>query len=171
MIVMGIDTGLANLGWCVVRLEDERIKGAGVIRTKPSGKLPKHRDDARRIEELCRPLRSICEVYKPDLMLIEAPAGSKSSRAALGLGYGYAVALSVADGQNIPCLTLPASAGKMTAGGSRSATKGAVADGVLNKWPELYGIAHEAVGRAKRAVEHVYDAAALVMAYQKETND
>lgn len=163
--VMGIDPGFRATGWALVDVGRDEVVGAGLVRTEKSArKVPTYSDDWRCLQESTRQLARVIEHYRPSALVVEAPVGSQSSRAALAMGYAFATLASLSQTTKTPVVIVQAGDAKKAVAGGRAASKEAVAAGVLARWPELMGMAFDAVGRAKTKVEHIYDSAALVVA-------
>lgn len=103
MIVLGLDTGLASLGWALVHVSlngtipIHEVITAGVWTTaKETKKRQLHvgSDDARRIDYLADRLFEMFDADAarlPDLAAYELPAAAKGARAAHALGIGHAL--------------------------------------------------------------------------------
>ena len=73
VVLLGLDPGLAALGWGVVRTHDDRIQAVafGVLRTERRPGLAIGRDLAVRLGELARGLQAILDDHRPDEAAIE----------------------------------------------------------------------------------------------------
>lgn len=169
-IIMGIDPGYCATGWVLVDSEKGPVR-CGVIRTKPRvGRGYVHEDTWRRCTVLACEL-TIFSVFRrrppgiePDCYVIEAPAGSQSAKAAAATAMAYAICAVTVMESGKPSVRVTAGDAKKAATGKRTASKSEVQAAVLKKWPALEAMALEAVGKAKSKVEHIYDAAACVIA-------
>ena len=67
MIILGIDPGVAIVGFGVIEYSGSKFKTLdyGVIRT------PAHTDTEKRLATIYRELKDIIEKYKPDAMAVE----------------------------------------------------------------------------------------------------
>lgn len=140
MIILGIDPGLANMGFAIVEvtLLRARLLTRGVVSTEKETarrKLHQGSDDARRIDELSeaifewiraaetaaivRDLR-VCIAY-------EMPSGAQNARAAhaLGIAHGLTRASVIAhiDRHFVPVIDVTARDAKLALTGRASATK------------------------------------------------
>ena len=89
-VVIGIDPGIRNTGWGVIRVKENNILHLchGVINTEPNG------SDALRLNYIANSLDEIIKNYKPDIAVIEKIFVSNSGESALKLGMARGVALN-----------------------------------------------------------------------------
>ena len=89
-VVIGIDPGIRNTGWGVIRVEGNNLHhlSHGVIQTKDNG------SDAMRLNFIANSLDEIIKKYKPDIAAIEKIFVSNSGESALKLGMARGVALN-----------------------------------------------------------------------------
>jgi crossover junction endodeoxyribonuclease RuvC len=89
MLVLGIDPGLATMGYGLVRDEDQALVPItfGVIRTPPKVAT------AERLMQLHRELDELLTVYHPDVAAVEELFFSTNARTALAVGEARGVAL------------------------------------------------------------------------------
>lgn len=99
MIVLGIDPGLANTGFGVVKAHGHRLSAAdaGVIRT-PAGAPPE-----RRLTELHEGLCTLLDEHEPDCVALEALYFGVNVRSAFAVGQARGVILLAAGSRGIPC--------------------------------------------------------------------
>jgi crossover junction endodeoxyribonuclease RuvC len=122
VIVIGIDPGIANTGFGVVRISGERMVAldGGVIET----------DDGLRIEErLGRLHESLAELirwHEPKAMALEDLFFGKNVTSAMSVGEARGVALLAAATNAVPCFDYTPQAVKKAVSGSGSADKGQV---------------------------------------------
>ena len=122
MIVIGIDPGIANTGFGVVRTSGERMVAldGGVIET----------DEGLRIEErLARLHESLAELirwHEPKAMALEDLFFGKNASSALSVGEARGVALLAASANAVPCFDYTPQAVKKAVSGSGSADKAQV---------------------------------------------
>ena len=90
--ILGLDPGLARMGWGVVALEGTRLShiAHGVIATKPSSGL------GVRLMILHRELVAIIQDHAPTSIAIEQAFVARDPQAALKIGHARAVALLAA---------------------------------------------------------------------------
>ena len=89
-VVIGIDPGIRNTGWGVIRVKENNILHLchGVINTEHNG------SDAMRLNYIANSLDEIIKNYKPDIAVIEKIFVSNSGESALKLGMARGVALN-----------------------------------------------------------------------------
>ena len=89
-VVIGIDPGIRNTGWGVIRVESNNLLHLchGVIKTED------HESDALRLNYIANSLDEIISNYKPDIAVIEKIFVSNSGESALKLGMARGVALN-----------------------------------------------------------------------------
>ena len=89
-IVIGIDPGIRNTGWGVIRVEGNKLLHLchGVIKTEDN------ESDALRLNFIANSLDEIIKKYKPDIATIEKIFVSNSGESALKLGMARGVALN-----------------------------------------------------------------------------
>ena len=89
-VVIGIDPGIRNTGWGVIRVKENNILHLchGVINTEHNG------GDALRLNYIANSLDEIIKNYKPDIAVIEKIFVSNSGESALKLGMARGVALN-----------------------------------------------------------------------------
>ncbi len=98
MRVIGIDPGLALMGFGVVESDGYRFKmlDYGVIET------PAHTEDADRLLALWRGLNELFEKYKPDAVGVEELFFNKNVKTAIAVGQARGVALLAVRNCGIP---------------------------------------------------------------------
>ena len=89
-VVIGIDPGIRNTGWGVIRVKENNLIHLchGVINTEANG------SDALRLNYIANSLDEIIKNYKPDIAVIEKIFVSNSGESALKLGMARGVALN-----------------------------------------------------------------------------
>ena len=89
-VVIGIDPGIRNTGWGVIRVKGNNLHhlSHGVIQTEDNG------SDAMRLNFIANSLDEIIKKYKPDIAAIEKIFVSNSGESALKLGMARGVALN-----------------------------------------------------------------------------
>ena len=90
--ILGLDPGLAHMGWGVIALEGTRLSHIehGVIATKPSAGL------GMRLMQLHQELSAVIARLAPTAIAVEQAFVAKDPSAALKLGHARAVALLAA---------------------------------------------------------------------------
>ena len=98
MIVLGIDPGTIQMGFGVIRSEDDRVSyvDCGVLKASSSMPLEK------RIHKLYLELKKIVAEYEPDVVAVEKPFVAKNVQAAMAIGQAQAVAILAASEQSVP---------------------------------------------------------------------
>ncbi len=101
-IILGIDPGIADTGFGLIKVEGLNIEfiDCGVIKTNSDLKLPD------RLLILYNDLNSLVDKYKPDLVVIEELFFNKNTKTALIVGQARGVVLLVFKQKNIPLLGL-----------------------------------------------------------------
>ena len=91
MIILGIDPGLATLGWGVIEAERgrQRLINYGCILTTPQQRFPE------RLKQIGEDMRSLLTLYKPDEIAFEELFFAKNVTTALTVGAARGVAVSV----------------------------------------------------------------------------
>jgi crossover junction endodeoxyribonuclease RuvC len=122
VIVIGIDPGIANTGFGVVRTAGDRMVAldGGVIET----------DEGLRTEErlgkLHQSLAELISWHEPEAMALEDLFFGKNVSSALSVGEARGVALLAAASRAVPCFDYTPQAVKKSVCGSGSAEKGQV---------------------------------------------
>ena len=113
MRVLGIDPGLAHVGWCV--RVDNTVVAAGVFRTKatPGAEreaegITKASDLMRRAQEIAAWLDSSIETFKPELVSWEAMSlGFVQPITMMQMGVAFGTLAAVARVHRVPCSEVP----------------------------------------------------------------
>jgi Holliday junction resolvasome RuvABC endonuclease subunit len=170
-IVLALDPSFRNTGWVVVSVSSpEVVIDAGVICTKKADKRAKAYagdDNHRCSTQIARGLNDLVETFRPVLVVAEAQAGSKNSRAAQLMGMAWGVLSSVMAVRDIPVLQARPTDVKLGATGSRAASKEEVEAAMRALWPTLGDICKRI--RPPSLHEHVYDAVAAYVACRDST--
>lgn len=91
---MGIDPGLANTGWGVIKMSNVKEKWEavqwGVIRTRPGTKK------GERLKEIYEELQEIIQKYQPNLVAIEEVFFGKNAKTAMMVGEARGVIILAA---------------------------------------------------------------------------
>lgn len=103
MIVMGIDPGVANTGFGVVRCGGGRTVAldGGVIETSPSEPLPK------RLARIHASVSELIEWHEPDAVAVEDLYFGRNAGSALAVGQARGVVMLAAAERDIPCHDYP----------------------------------------------------------------
>jgi crossover junction endodeoxyribonuclease RuvC len=119
MIVIGIDPGIANTGFGVVRTAGERMVAldGGVIETPADLRVE------QRLGRLHESLGELIRWHEPKAMALEDLFFGKNVGSALSVGEARGVALLAAASQAVPCFDYTPQAVKKAVCGSGSAEK------------------------------------------------
>jgi crossover junction endodeoxyribonuclease RuvC len=122
MIVIGIDPGMANTGFGVVRTAGERIVAldGGVIDTAADQPIEK------RLAKLHSALGELIRWHEPKAMALEDLFFNRNVASALSVGQARGVAMLAAAEQGLPCFDYTPQAVKKAVCGSGSADKGQI---------------------------------------------
>jgi crossover junction endodeoxyribonuclease RuvC len=119
MIVIGIDPGIANTGFGVVRIAGQRMVAldGGVIETA------EHEPLEQRLGRLHDALAELVRWHEPKAMALEELFFGKNVSSALSVGEARGVALLAAASNGVPCFDYTPQAVKKAVCGSGSADK------------------------------------------------
>jgi crossover junction endodeoxyribonuclease RuvC len=122
VIVIGIDPGIANTGFGVVRVSGERMVAldGGVI------EIPSDLSSEQRLVRLHDSLGELIRWHEPKAMALEELFFGKNVASALSVGEARGVTLLAAARQAVPCFDYTPQAVKKAVCGSGSADKGQV---------------------------------------------
>lgn len=127
LVVVGIDPGLAHLGWAAVALEasGEQLLDCGLIGTsKAKAKGTLSSDDLhRRGQELSRALARVLDTFGPCAVCAESISYPRSSTASSMLGRSWGVLDAELERRGIALLSASPQAIKLAVCGRRSASK------------------------------------------------
>ena len=119
---MGIDPGVANTGFGVVRIAGGAMSAVdgGVIEAPPD------LEPAGRLARIHAALRELLAWHEPAAMALEDLYFGKNVRSAMGVGQARGVAMLAAAERGIPCFDYTPQAVKMAVCGSGAADKSQV---------------------------------------------
>ncbi len=166
MRLLGVDAGFAALG--AVIIEDGTVLHGEAFRTAKTSKKHGLRvadDDAERCQQLARFLSRFIDEWRPAGAVVELPSGgAQGARAHRAMGMAAAVAAAVLELSDLPAEWVTPAEGKKAAAGRKDASKEDVQRGVRRafQWPA--GVSWPAC-----EAEHIYDAAAAVLAASNGT--
>ena len=142
--VLGIDGGLAHLGWCValVYADGKRpfITGGGVIETVKNPIGTAAADNVRRSMELASALERVVRDHCPRRIVGEAMSFPRNASAAAMLSQSWGVVAAIAERFNLAVDVKSPMALKGSLGGSRTASKTEVIAAIRELYPELVGL-------------------------------
>lgn len=164
--VVGIDGGLAALGWAALRLEPtgEVPHALGVFATAPSARR-RHvlaaDDNLRRARELARSLAGVLDLYRPAVLALEAMSAPRNAASAAKLSMSLGVVAALAEARGLPLVAASPQEVKRALCGRLDASKEDVAAAVVRCLPG----AGDLLGRVRPGLrEHAADAAAVALA-------
>jgi crossover junction endodeoxyribonuclease RuvC len=122
VIVIGIDPGIANTGFGVVRISGVRMVAldGGVIETDAEARVE------QRLAKLHDSLGELVRWHEPTAMALEEVYFGKNVASALSVGEARGVALLAAAAEGLPCFGYTPQAVKKAVCGSGSADKGQI---------------------------------------------
>lgn len=154
-IVMGIDPGLANTGFGVVRVAGSRMEAidGGVI------EAPRELPVERRLERIHAAMDELLEWHEPVALALESLYFGKNVRSAMGVGQARGVVMLAAAQRGIECLDYTPQAVKMAVCGSGGADK----EQVKSMVGSLLGL------REPPGSEHAADALAVAICHAAQS--
>ncbi len=99
MVVLGIDPGIATLGWGIIKKTEKvtyKVEAYGCINTDRNLLF------SRRLEEIHKELSRIIRKYEPDVAAIEQLFFAKNVKTAISVGEARGVAILAAVEANLP---------------------------------------------------------------------
>lgn len=98
MIILGIDPGIAIMGYGILKMSGNRIKVLenGVVTTSPKTKTP------QRLKILYDNLNDIIKEYRPDEFAIEELFFNQNVKTAITVGHARGVQVFCAENNNLP---------------------------------------------------------------------
>ena len=98
MKILGIDPGMAIVGYCIVEFDGEtpRLLHSGSIRTE------KDKTEPQRLLEIFNDMKTIVENYKPDIVSIEKLFFFRNQTTVMPVAHARGVILTVLAQYNIP---------------------------------------------------------------------
>ena len=150
MLVLGIDPGCGSTGYALVDKIRGRyvLKASGAIQSKASEPMEK------RLSSIYEGLVAQIQVYRPDVVAIEAIFRHKSSESALKLGQARGVALLAAAQAEVPLFEYNAMTVKKSVTGSGRADKNQVSRVVTMLLGHQVEGPHDAVDAVARSSIH-----------------
>ncbi len=163
MIVLGIDSGLASCGVALVRLRPagEELLKVQVFTSKPSDRKLEVRaadDTGRRARELGAFLEQRIAEAHPVAIALEAPSWPRNAGSAAKLGVAFGVVFGLAELHRLPIVMATPMDVKLSATGSKVATKDDVIQAVETRFPGILWPPQTTLW------EHAADACAVVLA-------
>jgi len=99
VVVLGIDPGIASLGWGIINRTEEvtyKVEAYGCINTDSRSLFSK------RLEEIHKKLSKVIKKYEPDIAAIEQLFFAKNVKTAISVGEARGVAILAAVQANLP---------------------------------------------------------------------
>ena len=98
MRILGIDPGLAIVGWSIVDIS----KNENVLNASGSVQTDKTRTDSQRLLEIEKDIQTILDTYKPDIASIEKLFYFKNQKTIIPVAEARGVILAVLEKNSIP---------------------------------------------------------------------
>lgn len=119
MRILGIDPGIARVGWAVIETGQPTLKtiSFGCIETA------KEHKPERRLEEIHTAIGVLCKKFKPDCMSVEDLFFATNAKTAIGVGQSRGVILLAAAEANMPVVSYTPLAVKRAITGDGKADK------------------------------------------------
>ena len=119
MIIMGIDPGINNTGWAIIKKNINKLEyvASGFIKTKASDKL------YLRLAFIVSELRKVIELYNPEIAGLEEIFLNKNPSSSLKLAHARGAIMSVLGSSNIQVLEFSARSVKKNIVGTGAAEK------------------------------------------------
>lgn len=98
MKILGIDPGMAIVGYCIVEFDGQSIalEHSGSIQT------PKNKKESARLLEIFNDITAIVEKYRPDICAIEKLFFFRNQTTVMPVAHARGVILTVLEQHNIP---------------------------------------------------------------------
>lgn len=127
MIILGIDPGIARVGWAVIEtaMPDLKTIAFGCIETE------KEEKPENRLQQIHRGVLLLCKKYHPDCMSVEDLFFATNAKTAIGVGQSRGVILLTASMVKIPVVSYTPLAVKRAIAGDGHADKKQVASMVI----------------------------------------
>lgn len=119
MIILGIDPGIARVGWAVIETARPVLKtiSFGCIETA------KEEKSEERLHQIHTAIRLLCKRFKPDCMSVEELFFATNAKTAIGVGQSRGVILLAAAEDKIPVVSYTPLAVKRAITGDGQADK------------------------------------------------
>ncbi|MHC4935096.1 MAG: crossover junction endodeoxyribonuclease RuvC [Planctomycetota bacterium] len=117
--VLGVDPGLAKIGWGVIEVEGPRFRLVeyGSLRTDPETPHP------QRLRAIYHELQRVIEEHRPEVMAVEEVFQGKGARSTLRAGEGRGACVLAGANAGLPVAEVAAAAVKLGVTGTGRATK------------------------------------------------
>ena len=162
-IILGIDGGLAHLGFAVASCPagaKPMVLSGGVIETTKCSIGTAAADNVRRARELALALEAVVAEWRPARIVAEAMSHPRNSRAAAMLSMSWGVIAAIAERHSIPVDVKGPMALKRAMTGNQTASKDEMIAAVREQYPEVQWPARRDLH------EHLADAVAAIHAFE-----
>tara|TARA_Y100000034_G_scaffold106088_1_gene134530 strand:- start:796 stop:1461 length:666 start_codon:yes stop_codon:yes gene_type:complete len=166
MKILGIDTGLANLGWAIVGVTDDGMEliKAGTVRTIKSTRRVTVADDRmRRMQEQARYLLATIDMSDIALLCFEGQSWPRNSTSCAMIGMSWGLCVMLSELHKIPIIQATPTDIKVALTGGKTASK-AVMIAALREREGFESIVELLDTLPKTRQEHPVDAAGAVIA-------
>lgn len=158
-MILGIDAGLANLGYSFLCIMDNKkvVVGFGVITTEKNKKSKVKDDNILRIRNQCNELFSVINEiqkrYKVCAMCIESYSQPRGASSAVKYAFSYSMAISIAMLYKIPVFDCPPKKIKKICTGNPSAKK----EDIIYFVDKMFGPLEWPKGKSGRTLKSVME--------------
>lgn len=137
--MLSIDGSLTATGFAVIVAgESESCVGTYFCSTKPDSKsrhVYQADQDGARVDEIVSTLLSILDTHRPDVVAMEAPAGSQHANSAKALALAYGAMRGALRARGVTPIMVQAHHAKKAGAGLKNATKDQVIEAMLARFP------------------------------------
>ena len=126
MKVLGIDTGLANLGWCLVEMTDDGFDliRAGTVQTKKTTKRIRASEDrVSRMQAQARYLRNEVPFEEVVAVVFEEQSWPRNSASCAMIGMSWGLCVMQCESMGLPVLQIPTGEIKVALTNKKTASK------------------------------------------------
>lgn len=124
MRIMGIDPGMALVGYGVIEIEN----GEAILKTSGSIRTEKDKTVPTRLAEILTDIKALIEMYKPDVVSVEDLFFFKNQKTIIPVAQARGVILAVIESLNVPIYEYTPMQVKQVLTGYGRATKKEVED-------------------------------------------
>lgn len=157
--LMGIDPAFTATGLALATFDGRELQPFHIelIETEKSKskQVRRNSDDLRRSREIHLSVQAAIGRHQPRLFFAEVPSGTQSARSSWTLGISVGLLAPIS-----PLVEVSAVAVKRHFVGSKTASKQAMIEAAVERWPELPWLRHG--GRLTLKNEHLADALAVL---------
>lgn len=172
MIVLGIDTGLANTGLAIVEADPRSISVIDLLHFGSESSVKKKGiraadDTFDRTRRLAAFIISVIDKHQPDLVCIESLSMPRNASASNKIGMAFGAVATLVEIRGLPVLGVSPTAIKDAVTGNKKASK----DDVQDALDLRFGGAPRKILKAKKLAkgkhEHPFDALGAVVACER----